>query len=75
MAVPVSGEDGSLVVGKVRELFTLERRIRGLDVDPDGCSFLVTLDNAEESTERSEAKVTMILNWFDELRRRVPTGG
>ena len=45
------------------------------DLAPDGKSFAVVLDTAgtEQEQKRTES-VVVLLNFFDELRRKVPTG-
>jgi dipeptidyl aminopeptidase/acylaminoacyl peptidase len=44
------------------------RRTMGYDVTPDGSQFLMVLEN-----ERRDAlPVVVVLNWLDELKRRVP---
>jgi len=45
------------------------------DLAPDGKRFAVILDTAapEQKQKRTES-VVVLLNFFDELRRKVPTG-
>jgi hypothetical protein len=43
---------------------------RSYDVSPDGSRFLVILDQGNEEFSRH---VEVVLNWFDELERLVPT--
>ena len=46
---------------------------RQYDVSPDGGRFLmVRLTRAIENVEGSEAPITVVLNWFEELKERVP---
>ena len=64
-------EDGS-PKGPPRQLFTHRKsddHRREFDVAPDGERFLF----AEPATPRTEIKV--ILNWFEELKAKVPAGG
>jgi hypothetical protein len=42
----------------------------GFDVSPDGKRLLVVEAAEEESAPRP---IHVVLNWFDDLRRRVPT--
>ena len=42
------------------------------DGDPDGQRFLVL---NQRSTEEEQQKMIVVLNWFEELKQRVPTGG
>jgi serine/threonine-protein kinase len=44
------------------------------DVAPDGKQILALVP-AEGSEERAQSHVIFLLNFFDELQRRVPTGG
>jgi hypothetical protein len=43
---------------------------RSYDISADGKRFLVILD---EGTEEFSRHVEVVLNWFDELERLVPT--
>ena len=47
------------------------------DLAPDGKRFAVVLnpDTAGEQGRKPTDSVIVLLNFFDELRRRVPTGG
>jgi hypothetical protein len=40
-------------------------------VSPDGQRFLMLKDVGQE---QSPAQINVVLNWFEELKRRVPTG-
>jgi serine/threonine-protein kinase len=73
MAVSVKTEPGFDVVGKPRVLF------RGLfaapwDVSPDGKKFLMVKPAgiAAELADKGGGKISVILNWFEELRQRAP---
>ena len=62
--------------GKPRELFAgeyLEQGQAGIqyDVSPDGLRFL-TVKASEPAT--SATQINVVLNWSEELKRRVPTG-
>ena len=47
-----------------------EGRYRGAyDVAPDGTRFLMI---KEDPAESGRAHVNVVLNWFDEVKRRVP---
>ena len=60
-----------------RELFELQR-VTGIappgyaiyDVSPDGQRFLIV----QESEQQQATPINVVLNWFEELKRRVPTG-
>jgi Tol biopolymer transport system component len=56
-------------VGQPHALF--EQRNPDWDVAPDGQHFLV---RKQPQTVQNEAKLQVVVNWFDELRRRVPVG-
>jgi serine/threonine protein kinase len=69
MAVPVL--DGqNLRPGSPVRLFASDGR-RGYDVSPDGHRFLI-IEKAEAGSSPSRLK--LVLNWFEELKRLVPTG-
>jgi len=60
----------ALVAGKPRIVF--EGRYEGTyDVSPDGQRFLM-IKAGEHAT--SATQINVVLNWFEELKRRVPTG-
>ncbi len=44
---------------------------RNYDIDPDGQRFLMLKDVEEQASARSQ--LTVVLNWFEELKRLVPT--
>jgi hypothetical protein len=44
---------------------------RSYDVYPDGRHFIASL--IENPTEPQVTRLNLVLNWFDELKRRVPT--
>jgi serine/threonine-protein kinase len=73
VAVPFQGEP-SLKVGKPRTVLEGDflfipghDYLGGYDISPDGRRFLV-VTGGEPKT------MTVVLNWFEELRRKVPTG-
>jgi hypothetical protein len=41
------------------------------DVSPDGQHFLMLKPGEQES---APTQINVVLNWFEELKRRVPTG-
>ena len=47
----------------------------GLDLAPDGKRFAVLPRPESVSEQKGSVHVTVLLNFFDELRRRVPAGG
>ena len=77
MAVPISIESGFRVLGSPHELFSgdyIEASVpsRGFDVASGGRRFLM---KARGPAAKSSAvtSINVVLNWFDELRRLVPT--
>ena len=75
MDVPYQSREGSFVADKPRvwsEKIIVFGTTRTYDPAPDG-KRIVTLMPAEAPQE-PQAHVTFLLNFFDELRRRVPTG-
>ena len=48
---------------------------RKYDITPDGQRFLTVIPapNAE-ADETTPERINIVLNWFEELKRRVPTG-
>lgn len=74
MAVEIATEPG-FAAGKPRVLFEgpYERTVftvANYDVAPDGQSFLM-LKRSEEGAA-APTQITLVLNWFEELKRRVP---
>lgn len=74
MAVEVTTQ-GAFSWGKPRALFegayvTTPRSLPNYDVSPDGQRFLML-----KATEQAQAstQINVVLNWFEELKRRVPT--
>ena len=47
---------------------------QNLDLAPDGKRFVVLLPAEGAEEQKAQTHVTFLLNFFDELRRRVPTG-
>jgi serine/threonine-protein kinase len=77
IAVAIATE-GGFVAGKPRQLFegnyitTLAGWVRAnYDVSPDGQRFLM-LKRVDQGRERL-AQINVVLNWSEELKRRVPT--
>jgi serine/threonine protein kinase/Tol biopolymer transport system component len=76
MVVDISTQSG-FVAGKSRMLF--ERRYErasfpssNYDVSPDGQRFLMI--KSVEQAETVPTQINVVLNWFEELKRRVPAG-
>lgn len=68
MAVAIEGST-SIHAGQPHALF--EQRNQDWDVAPDGKRFLV---RRPPQTEAGQAKLQVVVNWFDELSRKVPPG-
>ena len=48
---------------------------RSFDVTPDGKRFVVMVPKAEATPDKAPAEqINVTLNWFEELRQRVPAG-
>jgi hypothetical protein len=76
MAVEITTQP-NFIVGKPRMLF--EGRYRptpatspNYDVSPDGQRFLML--KPVEQAQSAPTQINVVLNWFEELKRRVPTG-
>ncbi len=76
MAVDIDAQPG-FTAGKPRVLF--EGRYEpppgtspNYDVSPDGQRFLMV--KPSEAGETAPTQINVVLNWFEELKRRVPTG-
>jgi hypothetical protein len=71
MAAELTTQPG-FAVGKPRVLFEgrYETGVGTFDVSADGQRFLMV----KASEEQAATQVNVVLNWFEELRRRVPTG-
>ena len=73
MAVSVETES-TFKAGSPEVLFTGNYSVaagRNYDIDPDGQQFLMLKDLEGESSAPSQ--LTVVLNWFEELKRLAPT--
>jgi len=75
MAVDVASQPG-FSAGKPRVLFTgpylsITATTPSYDVSPDGQRFLMMKPNEQQP---SSNQINIVQNWFEELKRRVPTG-
>jgi len=75
MAVDIATQP-SLSAGKPRILFegryrTTNASLPGYDVSPDGQRFLMVKEG-EQAT--STTQINVVLNWFEELKKKVPAG-
>jgi hypothetical protein len=76
MAVDIATRPG-FAAGKPRVLFEGEYvptplTFPNYDVSPDGQRFLML--KPAEATEGAPTQINVVLNWFEELKRRVPPG-
>jgi serine/threonine protein kinase/Tol biopolymer transport system component len=74
MAVEITTQPG-FVAGKPRMLFEGQYDSNipraNYDVSPDGQRFLMIKTNKQES---APTQINVVLNWFEELKQKVPTG-
>jgi serine/threonine-protein kinase len=76
MAVEYSVSGASFVPGKPKPWSSRQIFNPGtmhLDVAPDGKRFAVLAPPENAGSEKGSVRVTFMLNFFDELRRRIPT--
>ena len=74
MAVPIRTEP-AFEAGSPEELFTRSYAVsfgRMYDIAPDGQRFLM-MKPVETTEGGSRSDVVLVLNWFEELKRLVPT--
>jgi Tol biopolymer transport system component len=76
MAVDIATQP-SFAVGKARMLFEGEyvptpATLSNYDVTPDGQRFLMLKSSEQEQT--APTQINVVLNWFEELKQKVPTG-
>ena len=69
MMVVAVETDGELTLGKPRLLFERRSLLASYDVMPDGQRFVMI----EESEELAPTQLILVQNWFEELKRLVPT--
>jgi serine/threonine-protein kinase len=75
MVVDYSIEGGSFVAGKPRLWSEKQLFYAGssnLDLAPDGKRFAVLALPETQPGEKGTVHVTMLFNFFDELKRRIP---
>ena len=76
MAVEIATQPG-FTAGKPRVLFEGDflptpLQFPNYDVSPDGQRFLMLKPSEQEAA--AQTQINVVLNWFEELKRRVPTG-
>ena len=74
MVVPVEAGD-TFQRGTPRQLFSMDAYYEGLDINwdisPDGQRFLMV--KREAANETASGEINVVQNWFEELKRLVPT--
>ena len=65
---------GPFAVGPERDLPIQDFLIanRDYDISPDGQRFLVVIPEDQDAAERPRPQINIVLNWFEELKERVP---
>jgi serine/threonine-protein kinase len=78
MVVNYTVAEGTFTAGKPRLWFGRQLTNvglgRNLDIASDGKRFLVVMPAEESEPREMQSHITLVVNFFDELRRRVPTG-
>ena len=76
MSVPVT-TDSTFAAGKPSKLFEgpyfFGPTGRTYDVSPDGQRFLMLKQSSVAGESSPSARMVLVQNWFEELKRRVPT--
>ena len=76
MVVSVSADGSSFRAGKTRQLFEGQfvdlAPFPAYDVAPDGKRFVMFKSDTQEETDLTH--LNFVLNWFEDLKRLVPTG-
>ena len=73
MVVDVSLRDGDLMLGQPRVIFEQRyafgggQTIANYDISTDGQRFVMVKDDS------SSGRLSIVINWFEELKRLVPT--
>jgi serine/threonine-protein kinase len=79
MTVAYSAKDDSFAAGRPRpwsntQIGSIGPGVWNLDVTPDGKRFVVVgSPPADSAAAKNSVHVTFLLNFFDEVRRRIPT--
>ena len=73
MAVPVDTIGPQFSAGRPAKVFDTKYygNFYSYDVTPDGLRFLMMKES--NAGNRSQASIVVVLNWHEELKRRVPT--
>jgi hypothetical protein len=73
IVVPYTANADAFVAGRARVWSRLPPGVTplGMDLAPDGKHFVIIVPVDEKSTQRDQTRVTFLVNFFDELKRRV----
>jgi hypothetical protein len=74
MAVSYTGEDDAFMAKKPRVWLSKLGGATAYDLSPDGKRVAVLMPAGATEAPKPEHEVTFLFNFFDELRRRAPTG-
>ena len=81
LVVDVESDGKQLTVGRPRVLFAanydpdpFNSGFANYDVSPDGQQFLMIMTDQTPDGEHAPLRINVVLNWFEELKTRVPTG-
>ena len=77
MSVPVQTFAGTVTFGNPARVFEKTYAVpdpnaRPYDVSPDGQRFLMIKETAANDRSATAARIIVVLNWFEELKARVP---
>ncbi len=76
-AVPIKASGSTFSAGKPAKVFDAKYSTpfppRQYDVSPDGQRFLMLKDSAGGDPDATPASMVVVLNWFEELKRLLPT--
>ena len=81
MVAAYTVKNGSIVADKPRVWSEMQLEHFGIigfgsyDVAPDGKRVAALMPAEEAASQREQSQVIVLLNFFDELRRKVPAGG
>ena len=78
MVVDYTVQGDSFMPGKPRAWCDKQLFYMGssnMDLAPDGRRFVVLIPAQEADGEKGSVHITMLLNFFDELKRRIPAEG
>ena len=71
MIVAYSAGAEMFMPGKPR-LWTEKKDLGLFDLAPEGTRFVIVQSESSPAVQKSTTQVTFLLNFFDEIRRRIP---